>query len=170
MRTPEQIDALIPASDRSAQRFPRLPDAQMNLVKRFAEGPPHTFAPGEQLFRVGDREVPTWFVLKGSVEEVANVGLEEETAIQELTRGQFTGELQELGNRPALTSARAGSDGATVLPLSSSRLRALIVGSAEVGELVMRAFILRRVGLLERGVGPILVGRAGSGDLLRLQA
>jgi thioredoxin reductase (NADPH) len=43
------------------------------------------------------------------------------------------------------------------------------VGSAELGELIMRAFILRRVGLHERGVGPILLGRAGSSELLRLQ-
>ncbi len=48
----------------------------------------------------------------------------------------------------------------TPVPLNASRLRALIVGSAELGELIMRAFILRRVGLLERGVGPILLGRA----------
>ncbi len=44
------------------------------------------------------------------------------------------------------------------------------MGTAELGELIMRAFILRRVGLLERGVGPVLLGRAGSADLLRLEA
>ena len=69
-----------------------------------------------------------------------------------------------------LAGARAGVDGCVALPLDATRLRALIVGSAELGELIMRAFILRRVGLLERGVGPVLLGRAGSAELLRLQA
>jgi thioredoxin reductase (NADPH) len=64
----------------------------------------------------------------------------------------------------------SGQDGCVALPLDASRLRALIVGTAELGELIMRAFILRRVGLLERGTGPVLLGRAGSADLLRLEA
>src|SRR6202021_3658474 len=63
-----------------------------------------------------------------------------------------------------------GMDVVVALPPDAAHLRAVIVGSAELGELIMRALILRRVGLLERGVGPVLLGRAGSADLLRLQA
>jgi thioredoxin reductase (NADPH) len=170
MRTPQQIEALAPAADRSAQRFPRLREAQVGIVKRFAEAPPRSFAAGEWLFQVGEHGVPTWFLLSGSLELFGRDGLDDETSIRELESGQFTGELNELADRPSLTGAKAGPEGCVVLPLNASRLRALIVGSAELGELIMRAFILRRVGLLERGVGPVLLGRAGSADLLRLQA
>jgi thioredoxin reductase (NADPH) len=170
MRTLEQIEALAPAADRSAQRFPRLREAQLGIVKRFAQDPPRSFAPGESLFQDGDHCVPTWFLLSGSVELFSRDGFDDETSLRELESGQFTGELNELADRPSLTGAKAGSAGCVALPLNASRLRALIVGSAELGELIMRAFILRRVGLLERGIGPVLLGRAGSADLQRLQA
>ena len=65
--------------------------------------------------------------------------------------------------------ARAGPQGCTALPFDAAHLRALVIGSVELGELVMRAFILRRVGLIEAGVGPILVGSPASPDFVRLQ-
>jgi thioredoxin reductase (NADPH) len=169
MRTPEQIEAIAPVSDRSAQRFPRLREAQLDIVRRFAEEAPRRFAAGEPIFQVGEHGVPSWFILQGTALLFGRDGLDEETPLHELGSGQFTGEMHALANRPSLVGATAGAAGCTALPLNASRLRALIVGSAELGELIMRAFILRRVGLLERGVGPILIGRAGSTDLLRLQ-
>lgn len=170
MRTPEQVEAMIPVSDRSAQRFPLLRAQQLDIVKRFAEDTPRSFLPGETIFDIGERSVSTWFVLDGTAELYGRDGFDEETSLRELEPGQFTGELHQLGDRPSLAGARAGSAGCTALPLHSNRLRALIVGSAELGELIMRAMILRRVGLLERGVGPVLLDRAGSAGILRLQA
>jgi thioredoxin reductase (NADPH) len=170
MRTAEQIEALIPTSDRSAQRFPRLRAEQIEVVARFADAEPRRFAPGEALYRAGDRSVPAWFLLEGTASLSGRDGLDQDIAIHDLGVGHFTGELHQLGDRPALASAVAGSEGCVALPLDAVRLRALIVGSAELGELIMRALILRRVGLLERGVGPVLLGRAGSADILRLQA
>ena len=170
MRTPEQIEAMVPISDRSAQRFPRLRETQLDLVRRFANAEARRFSPGEKIYEVGDRGVPAWFLLEGTADLFGRDGLEQEIALQELDTGHFTGELHQLGDRPTLAGARAGADGCVALPLDATRLRALIVGSAELGELIMRAFILRRVGLLERGVGPVLLGRAGSAELLRLQA
>jgi thioredoxin reductase (NADPH) len=170
MRTQEQIEAMVPASDRSAQRFPRLRDAQLDVVKRFANSEPRRFAPGEAIFAVGDLRVPAWFLLEGSADLFGLDGLDRAADLWKLESGDFTGELNQLAGRPALAGARAGSAGCVALALDTVRLRALIVGSAELGELIMRAFILRRVGLLERGVGPVLLGRAGSAELLRLQA
>lgn len=170
MRTQEQIEAMAPVSDRSAQRFPRLRDAQLGIVRRFADAEARRFSPGETIYEVGDKYVPAWFLLEGSAEVFGRDGLNEEIALRELESGQFTGELHQLGDRPTLAGARAGAEGCVALPLDGRQLRALIVGSAELGELIMRAFILRRVGLLERGVGPVLLGRAGSAELLRLQA
>jgi thioredoxin reductase (NADPH) len=170
MRTPEQIEVIVPLSDRSAQRFPRLRKEQLEVVQRFANAEPRSFSPRESIYQVGERGVPAWFLLEGSAELFGRDGLDQEIALQQIQSGQFTGELHQLTDRPTLAGALAGANGCVALPLNAERLRALIVGSAELGELLMRAFILRRVGLLERGVGPVLLGRAGSADLLRLQA
>jgi thioredoxin reductase (NADPH) len=160
---------MVPVSDRSAQRFPRLRAAQLDVVRRFAAAHERHFAPAETIFEVGERAVPTWFLVSGSAEISGRDGLNQPIALQALESGQFTGELHQLTGGPALAGAVAGPDGCAAIPLDAAQLRALIVGSAELGELIMRAFILRRVGLHERGVGPILLGRAGSPDLLRLQ-
>jgi thioredoxin reductase (NADPH) len=170
MRTAEKIESLFPIGDRSAQRFPRLTDEQLGVVTRFAEAKPREFTPGQALYQAGDRAVPAWFLFEGAVRLSGEDRLNDPVPIQDLSVGQFTGELHQLGDQPALIGATAGPQGCLALPLDAVHLRALIVGSAELGELIMRAFILRRVGLLERGVGPVLLGRAGSSDILRLQA
>ena len=68
MRTPEQIEAMAPLEDRSAQRLPRLGDTQLEIVKRFANAQTRTYAPRAPMFQAGDRGVPSWFLLKGSAE------------------------------------------------------------------------------------------------------
>ena len=169
VRTPQQVEEMVPISDRTAQRVPRLRDAQLDVVKRFAEAHERTFAAGECIYSVGERGVPAWFLLRGSAEISGRDGLNQEIGLQRVESGHFTGELHQLTGGPALAGAVAGPNGCTAIPLDAVRLRALIVGSAELGELIMRAFILRRIGLHERGAGPVLLGRAGSADLLRLQ-
>jgi thioredoxin reductase (NADPH) len=84
--------------------------------------------------------------------------------------GSFMGELAQLSGRPALVDADAKTAiEAIVIP--STRLREVMVAEADLGERIMRALILRRVGLLEEGkVGPVLVGRADDGDVLRLES
>jgi thioredoxin reductase (NADPH) len=55
------------------------------------------------------------------------------------------------------------------LIITPDRLRALLIAEAELGERIMRALILRRIGLLETGAGgPVIVGRPDNGDVLRL--
>jgi thioredoxin reductase (NADPH) len=83
--------------------------------------------------------------------------------------GSFLGELAQLSDRPALVDATAdGAVEAIVVP--SRRLRDVLVQEAELGERIMRALILRRVGLLEAGqAGPIVIGVFGSADMLRLE-
>jgi len=82
--------------------------------------------------------------------------------------GSFMGELAQLSGRPALVDAHAGS-AVEALLIPPERLRALLVAEAELGERIMRALILRRVGLLQTGAGgPVIVGRPGNGDVLRL--
>ena len=83
-------------------------------------------------------------------------------------RGSFMGELAQLSGRPALVDARAqGAVEALVIP--PHRLRDVMVREADLGERIMRALILRRVNLLESGAGgPVIIGPAGNGDVLRL--
>jgi thioredoxin reductase (NADPH) len=84
-------------------------------------------------------------------------------------RGNFLGELALLSGRPALVDAIA-QEPLEALIIPPERLRALMIAEAELGERIMRALILRRVAILEAGIGgPIILGRAENGDVLRLQ-
>ena len=155
---------------RRHQLFPVLDAGQIDTAKRFASGPAREFAPGEVLFEAGQRDAPVWVVLKGSIDVTRRDGLDRKAAITTHRVGQFSGEVSQLAGRQSLASGRAGLEGCVALPFDAAHVRALMIGSAEVGEIVMRAFILRRVGLIEDGgVGSVLVGNAASPDLVRLQ-
>ena len=155
---------------RGHQLFPVLDAVQIDTAKRFASGPSREFAPGEMVYDVAERHVPVWLVLKGSIDVVRRDGLNHEAAITSLGPGQFSGEVSQLAGAATLASGRAGPEGCTALPFDGAHVRALMVGSAEVGEIMMRAFILRRVGLIEEGgVGSVLVGTPGTPELVRLE-
>src|SRR5579863_3939083 len=155
---------------RRDQMFPVLDAAQIITARRFASGTARDFAPGEIVFDIGERQASSWLVLRGSIDVVRRDGLGHEGAITTEKVGQFSGELNQLGGRGSLAAGRAGPEGCTALPFDGAHLRALMVGAAELGEIVMRAFILRRVGLLEAGgSGSVLVGRPGTAELMRLQ-
>ena len=157
---------------RRQQMFPVLDAGQIETVSRFASGPARDFAPNEIVFAVGERRAPSWLVLKGSINTLRRDGLDREAAITTHRPGQFSGELSQLSGRDSLAEGRAGADGCTALPFDPPHVRALMIGSAEVGEIMMRAFILRRVGLLEAqggGVGSVLVGHPGTAKLARIE-
>jgi thioredoxin reductase (NADPH) len=152
------------------QLFPVLDAAQLATARRFASGSAQHFASGAAVYDVGVRNAPTWLVLDGSLEIIRRDGLHRQSSVVSLGACQFSGEVSQLGGRGTLAAAQAGPDGCTALPFDAAHIRALVVGSAEVGEIVMRAFILRRVALIqEGGVGSLLIGRPGSPDLLRLE-
>ncbi len=158
------------ADTRFDQLFPVLAAVQFETAKRFASGPERRFAPGEIVYDVGVRHAPAWLVLDGNVEIVRRDGLHRQSSVVSLGPGQFSGEVSQLAGRGTLASGVAGPQGCTALPFDAAHIRALVVGSAEVGEIVMRAFILRRVALIqEGGVGSLLIGRPGMPDLLRLE-
>jgi thioredoxin reductase (NADPH) len=152
---------------RSDQMFPTLAPAEIERVRRF--GTLRAFAPGEALAKVGDRGVGLSIVLAGAVEVIRYNAAGERAPIVTHGPGAFLGELAQLAGRPALVDATArGPVEALVIP--PDQLRALLIAEAELGERIMRALILRRVGLLETGAGgPVIVGRADNGDVLRLQ-
>ncbi|MBW8753612.1 MAG: FAD-dependent oxidoreductase [Sphingomonadales bacterium] len=157
--------------DRHHQMFPVLSAAQIETASRFASGAARHFAPGVLLYDIGEQGAPSWLLLAGSAEIIRRDGLNHETPITTLGAGQFTGEVNQLAGRPAIARGRAGAEGATALPFDAAHLRALMIGSAEIGEVVMRALILRRVGLIEEGgAGTIIIGDPGSREVVRLQS
>src|SRR5262249_31146881 len=150
--------------------FPVLDASQIDIAKRFASGSAREFAPDEIVYDIGARNVPAWLVLKGSIAVMRRDGLGHETAITSFGLGQFSGEISQLAGATTLAAARAGPEGCMALPFDAAHVRALMVGSAEVGEIMMRAFILRRVALIEDGgAGAVLVGTPGTPELVRLQ-
>ncbi len=155
---------------RRDQMLPVFDAGQIETAKRFAGGPARTFAQGETIFSVGERHASAWLVLKGEIVIVRRDGISNEAEVARMGVGQFTGEMSELSGRGTLASGRAGPEGCVALPFDAAHIRALIVGSAELGEILMRAFILRRVGLLQAdGAGSVLIGIPGTADLGRLQ-
>ncbi len=155
---------------RAPQMFPTLDAQHIETAKRFASGPARDFAPGETLYAVGDRGVPMWLVLEGSIEAARRDGIGHQAHIGQIEKGQFSGEVSQLDGRSVLVMGYAGSKGCKALPFEAAQIRALVIGSAEIGEIIMRAFILRRVALLQDGTaGAVLVGRRGNVDFTRLQ-
>ncbi|MEG3124153.1 FAD-dependent oxidoreductase [Sphingomonas sp. GB1N7] len=154
---------------RADQMFPIFDAVQMESAQRFASGPARSFVAGEDVFRIADEHSPAWLVLDGSIEVVRRDGLSHEAPIATYRRGQMTGEVAQLSGRPALAGGHAGPEGCRALPFDAAHLRALMIGSADIGEIVMRALILRRVGLIQEGAGTILIGLPDSADITRLQ-
>jgi thioredoxin reductase (NADPH) len=152
------------------QMFPVLTAAQIRAAAQFASGLPRRFEANEIVFDVGQRDVPAWLVLNGTLQIWQRDGRGREVPITVEHTGQFSGEVNQLVGKPTLNVARAGGEGLLALPFDALRLKALIVGSAEIGEIIMRALILRRVGLIEAGgSGCVLIGPIKDPQLLRLQ-
>jgi thioredoxin reductase (NADPH) len=152
---------------RRHQMFPVLSEAEMARMQRF--GVRQTQPAGTRLITAGEPGLGMFVVLAGVVEISQRDGLGHVTPIVQHGRGQFIGEVGTLSGRPALVDAIA-LEGVEVLLLLPSQLRALIIAEADLGERLVRALILRRVALIEAGAsGPVLIGRPGSADLLRLQ-
>jgi thioredoxin reductase (NADPH) len=161
---------MIDMLSRKHQMFPVLTFQQIEVAKRFANEAEKSFGPGEIVSRIGESNVPAWLVLSGTLEINRHDGLSGETAIVTHERGHISGEVSQLSGRPGLAGARAGPDGCVALAFDALHLKALVIGSAEIGEIIMRAFILRRVALIDSGgAGSIVIGVPGSRAVVRLQ-
>lgn len=155
---------------RHQQAFPVLTPAQLELAKRFGSAPARHFAPGAQVFAIGENDVPAWLVLEGSLDIFSRDGLTGQAQITSHGAGQFAGEVSQLAGRPTLAGGRAGALGCLAMPFDAAHVRALIIGSAELGEIIMRAFILRRAALIDAGgSGSVLIGAPDSPETLHLR-
>ncbi len=155
---------------RGHQMFPVLDDGQIETAKRFASGPARQFSLAKSCSTSASAMLQPGSCSRARSTSMRRDGLSRESAITTHHVGQFSGELSQLSGRETLASGHAGAEGCTALPFDAAHVRALMIGSAEIGEIMMRAFILRRVGLIEEGgTGSVLVGTPGTPDLLRLE-
>jgi len=147
--------------------FPVLEPAEIERVRRF--GTVRAYRSGDALAEVGKPIEGLKVILSGSVKVARhNASSGDGELIITYGPGSFLGELGQLSGRPAFVNARAESP-VEALIITPDRLRALLIGEAELGERIMRALILRRMGLLEVGSGgAIIVGRSQDRDVLRL--
>ena len=156
--------------DRIAQIVPTLTPAQIQFALRFASGPKRVFASDEKLLDVGDRNTIVWLVVEGTIVASRRDGLGREGLFATGGPGQFSGEVSDLAGHASLAMVCAGPDGCTAYPFDLPHLRALLISSADIGEVMMRAFILRRAAFLEGGgVGSVILGEAASPDTVRLR-
>lgn len=152
---------------RRHQMFPTLEPDEIERLRRFGEV--RSFAHGDYLARTGEVIAGMYIILAGEVVIRQRDELVERAPIVVHGPGSFVAELAQLSGRPALVDGTAqGAVEAVLIP--SRKLRNLMVEEAEIGERIMRALILRRVGLLETGGGgPVIIGHADHPDVVRLE-
>jgi thioredoxin reductase (NADPH) len=152
------------------QIVPTLSAVQIQFALKFASGPARQFAPNETLLDVGERDTIVWLVVGGTIIASRRDGLGREKFFASGGPGQFSGEISDLTGQASLAVVRAGPDGCLAYPFDLPHLRSLIIGSADIGEVMMRAFILRRAAFLEgEDVGSVILGEAASGNTVRLR-
>jgi thioredoxin reductase (NADPH) len=146
--------------------YPRLSDAQIAELE--AQGQRRAIQPGEVLFAEGDRDCGFFVVLAGKVASVEGHGTPEERVIAVHGTGRFLGELSLLTGQDAWYSAVALDPGA-VLAVTVARLRELVAQNPAFGDLVLRAYLLRRSILIGLGAGLRIVGSKYSPDTRRIR-
>ena len=137
---------------RKEQIFPKLTPEQIHRIED--RGNMRVVQAGEVLVEQGDSSVPFFVVVSGEIEIVRPSG-GVETLIIVHGPGQFTGEVNMISGRRAMYRARVIKSG-KVIQLNRQNMMALIQSDAEIGEILIRAFILRRAELLAAGVGDVV--------------
>jgi len=155
----------IPA-ERLERMFPTLTPEQLERVGR--RGKLRRIVAGEVLVEPG-QSAPHFFAVRSGEIEVRRITDAEETPVAACRPGMFTGEVNMLSGRRGLLQIRVREPG-EVFDLEREHLVALVQTDAEIGELILRAFILRRVELIARGFGDAaLVGSNHDAGTLRLK-
>src|SRR5260221_1759158 len=153
---------------RQEQTFPTLTPQEIAGMGRFGEV--RHYKNGERLFETGKPGPGMFVLLSGHVAITQRDGLGHVTPVIDQGPGQFLAEIGQLSGRVALVDGHAEGEVETLL-IPPDKLRALLVAEADLGERIMRALILRRVNLIQGGVGgPVLIGPSTSGGVVRLQS
>jgi thioredoxin reductase (NADPH) len=154
------------AADIRGDAFPLLTAEQISRVRPSSKV--RKVEVGEILFEPGDSDVPFFVLLSGAM-EIVQPDRQGERPIVKHEAGGFTGEITMISGRLCLVRGRVTVAG-EFLEMSNQDLRTLVARDAELSEIFMRAFILRRVELINRGAGNvILLGSRHSAQTLRLR-
>jgi len=154
------------ALDARTQAFPVLTTAQLDRIRPLSKLRP--VEAGEIVFEIGQTNVPFFVLLSGRM-EVAQPAIFGELPVATHGPGEFTGEITMISGRRCLVRGRVTEPG-EFLELSGEGLRSIVARDAELSELLMRAFILRRLELINLGRGNVVVmGSRHSSDTLRLR-
>ncbi len=158
---------LVPSAlDANTQSFPVLTAAQIDRIR--PSGLVRNVQPGEILFAPNDTAVPFFVLLSGSM-EIVQPRFDQEQAVAKHGPGEFTGEITMISGQRCLVLGRVTEAG-EFIELSGDALRALVAKDAELSEILMRAFILRRLALINRGFGNVvLMGSRHSAQTLVLR-
>ena len=151
---------------RRHQIFPTLNEAQFALLNRY--GVCRSFPAGTVLYRQGERHIPMYVIISGTLEATRDSPLGTRALITQ-GPGMFTGEVGTLAGRAAAATNRTLTDSELIV-IDEEALRTLVVAEAELSETIMRAYILRRVAFIEDPYGGvILFGSGSSSETLRLR-
>jgi thioredoxin reductase (NADPH) len=159
------IEMPLTLTNRVEQVFPTLTKTQIARIA--SRGRRRRVQPGEVLLNVGD-QVRFFVVTEGKIDVISSLG-PTESLIATLQPGQFTGEVNLLSGRRQFTRIRA-SEAGEVIEVEREQLLALVQTDTELSDILMRAFILRRVELIAHQVGDaVLIGSAHSAETLRIR-
>jgi thioredoxin reductase (NADPH) len=151
---------------RTHELFPTLNEAQLNVLR--GAGTERRFSHGEWIWQVGNRGTPLYAVLEGAIDAVRR-DVHGDTVVATFLPGQFTGETTTMAGRASLVAGRArGNVRAIAVP--QERLHELMAVNPELGELLMQAFILRRMRMIAEHIGPVtLIGSRYAAETVRLR-
>lgn len=158
---------LVPSAlDARTQAFPVLTDHQIDRIRPL--GRVRKVKPGDIIFEPDDREMAFFVLLSGAM-EIVQEGMDGERPVATHGPGEFTGEMSMISGQRSLVRGRVTGHG-EFLELSGESMRTLVARDAELSEILMRAFILRRLALINAGLGNIiLLGSRHSAQTLELR-
>src|SRR5579863_6985910 len=134
---------ILSALDARTQAFPVLTAAQISRIRTNANL--RQVEPGQILFKPGDTDVPFFVLVSGSM-EIVQPSPAGEREIAKHGPGEFTGEMTMISGQRCLVLGRVTAGG-DFIEISAEGLRSLIERDAELSEILLRAFILRRLEL-----------------------
>ena len=167
MSKPSENDPSSPLNRRE-QTFPRLDSEMAGRIAAY--GQEEHVPQGAILFQRGQRRVDYFFILDGCIEiyDYAEDGSPRIFNVH--GPSQFTGEVDLFSERQAMVNGRTGAD-THLIRIDPVGFRRMVSAEPDIGEIIMRAFILRRVGLIQTGQGGVtLAGSAHAADTVRLRS
>jgi thioredoxin reductase (NADPH) len=161
---PPRVEAFLDPDD--PVLFPRLTAAQIEELARHGETV--SLSPGEVLFEQAQRDTPFYVVLKGAI-DVIDRQPDGDHYFTQCQPGTFAADISMFTGEPTLARGVIAEE-SSILVLPPDELRALVAGSTELGDLLLRTMITRREWLKGQGYGyELLIGRRSSGEAFAIR-